>query len=119
MPPALPAVVPVRLNAVLPRFVIAPLPATFVALAKVMPRLLLAVLSKPCAPVTVVASAVVKPVKAMPPAEPALAPLRANVLLPVIAPLPLPVTVETFDHVPPMPVVAPLPCARSKVTALP
>ena len=117
--PALPAVVPVRLNAVLPRFVIAPLPATLVALAKVMPRLLLAALSKPAAPVTVAASAAVKPVKVTPLAVPALAPLSANVLLPVTALLPLPVTAETPVHVPPMPVVAPMPLDSAKVTAPP
>ncbi|CAM5335931.1 hypothetical protein RLIN73S_02222 [Rhodanobacter lindaniclasticus] len=103
----------------LPRFVIAPLPVTLVALAKVMPRLLLAVLSKPAAPVTVAASAAVKPAKLTPPAVPALAPLSANVLLPMMAALPLPVTIATPAHVPPIPVVAPLPSARSNVTALP
>ena len=102
-----------------PRFVIAPLPATLAALAKVMPRLLLAALLKPAAPVIVAASAVVKPVKATPPAEPALTPLRAKLLLPVIAALPLPVTAVTPAHVPPMPVVAPLPLDSAKFTALP
>ena len=96
---------------------VALLPPTLVALTKVMPWLVLAMSSKPAAPVMVAASAAVKPVKATPPAEPALAPLRAKVLLPVIAPLPLPVTAVTPAHVPPMPVVAPLPSARSNVTA--
>ena len=41
MLPAVPAWFPVRLNAVLPRFVIAPLPVTLVAAAKAMPSLTL------------------------------------------------------------------------------
>ena len=69
---------------------IAPLPATLVALAKAMPRLLLVELSKPAAPVTAVVSAASKPSKLMVPAVPAMLPVRLNAVLPrfVIAPLP-------------------------------
>ena len=67
-----------------------PLPATLAAWAKVMPSLLLALSSKPAAPVTVVVSAVAKPPKVTPPAVPAVLPVRLKAVLPrlVIAPVP-------------------------------
>ena len=88
--PTVPRLAPVRLNVVLPRPVIAPVPVTLVALANFMPRLLLSEVLKPAAPVTVAASAAVKSWNVMPPAVPVVVPPRANVLLtrPDIVPVP-------------------------------
>ena len=71
-------------------FATVPLPATLVAWAKVIPSLLLALSSKPAAPVTAVASAAVKPLKPVVPAVPAVLPVRLKAVLPrlVIAPVP-------------------------------
>jgi hypothetical protein len=67
------------LSAKLPAtLLIVPVPATVVTAAKVMPWLLFAVSSKPTAPVTAVVSAAAKPAKEMPPAVPAVGPVRLN-----------------------------------------